>query len=691
LRLKQAIGSDDPDAVEAVTIQFYGTAAATHAHVWLGDRAMASGDFARAQSQYRLAAADQETADTLAVAARLRLAGAMEGHDVGQPVTDPVEIGHSLIEPDEFERTVAEMKARATSQPSSRRPSQAPWELLPAGPLKPHRYRSRTLGQLTLRGKQKSWPSGGFELDELAAETSLVPTSQALVVVTRRDLTAFDRTSGKQLWAVSIGSDDASWPLVPSRPTSDGSRLFVRRLRQSSCELLCVADGKLAWQSHDLSLASDPVVLGSRVLAATLARVQPEVVQLNLTSFDARTGQVLAERPLAQFRDPANGALPFQLSVAGDTLLAVGGGCVIGCNRDGEPRWLRRDTWTGGVIDRKSWPRYYDAPLVDGPIAYLAQPDVPAVSCVETAGGRLRWQRPLADLVRLVGAQPERLIVQTARGFAGLDGATGKTVWEHAVAEPLDGCLVDRSGRLLYTEREAAGNKRTRARLVWLDARDGHLLASTLLTDLRTESLMLGPLATDGSRLWMLVGAQREVARSLLELSPDGPAETMVEDPALSAWSDLPSTLGDGRGLLPGWRLLATYANNTTGVQFNDLAQGPTVGTLSTVDRPVRWLRLAPLSDETPARLRVRLASAGLEKAKVTATVDGEPLAWLAPLPAKPTGSVTTLEADLSPWQGKTVRIELVHAPQSSGALAAGWKAAEIVPVEPDAKKDDEP
>ena len=76
LRVRQAIGEGNLLALEAATMQFCGTEAAAEAHLWLGDRALAAGDFLHAIGQYRQALEGNLPAG--AVQPRLRLAGELD-------------------------------------------------------------------------------------------------------------------------------------------------------------------------------------------------------------------------------------------------------------------------------------------------------------------------------------------------------------------------------------------------------------------------------------------------------------------------------------------------------------------------------------------------------------------------------------------------------------------------------------
>src|SRR5690606_25624306 len=107
LRVQEAFSEGDHSAIAAATVQFYGTRAAADAHLWLGDRAFSSGDFAQALQHYRLA--EENAAGELSheVRARSRLVYAMLGQSCGTPVTAPVQLGSLNLSPAQFESLVA--------------------------------------------------------------------------------------------------------------------------------------------------------------------------------------------------------------------------------------------------------------------------------------------------------------------------------------------------------------------------------------------------------------------------------------------------------------------------------------------------------------------------------------------------------------------------------------------------------
>ena len=85
LRLQGAVNAGDQVAVETVAVQFPGTEVAVDAHQWLGDRALSAGRFAHAIAQYRQAWPGASAAQRVDLAARARLAGALQGREMSSP------------------------------------------------------------------------------------------------------------------------------------------------------------------------------------------------------------------------------------------------------------------------------------------------------------------------------------------------------------------------------------------------------------------------------------------------------------------------------------------------------------------------------------------------------------------------------------------------------------------------------
>ena len=110
LRFKKAAAQGNEAAVAAVALQFYGTTAARDAHLWLGDRKLASGCFAEALGHYDQAAAMREEPFTGGALARQQLAAAMLGRDTKTKLDgDSIEIGASRLSLSQYQALVDQL------------------------------------------------------------------------------------------------------------------------------------------------------------------------------------------------------------------------------------------------------------------------------------------------------------------------------------------------------------------------------------------------------------------------------------------------------------------------------------------------------------------------------------------------------------------------------------------------------
>jgi outer membrane protein assembly factor BamB len=309
-------------------------------------------------------------------------------------------------------------------------------------------------------------------------------------------------------------------------PLAAGNKVFARRLLATGPELICVADGKLLWRSPKNELvASDPCLLGDRLLAVTFAPAQQEMLQLSLTTFDLASGKIIGQQPLSQFRDIMQRELACQLTAVGEQLIVVGGGCVIGCDSSGQPQWLRRETWIAGVINPRSNTQRYDVPLEHDKSLYVAQPGVPGIACLDLRTGRLQWQQAFANLVRMVGLADDKLVVQTADGFLGLDAAKGTCAWHYDVDDVFEGVSLGSDGRLVYAQRKSIGPKSVGAELVWLDAATGRPVAASTIGGWQPDQSAWGPLVRANDRWYVLAGSnKRQPVREVFQLQVTGEA-----------------------------------------------------------------------------------------------------------------------------------------------------------------------
>ncbi|MBI3861720.1 MAG: hypothetical protein HY290_07475, partial [Planctomycetia bacterium] len=236
LRLQHASGDGNPTRIQALAVQFSGTPAAATARQWLGDRALVFGDFAGAAAEYeqalRSAAPDQQPS----LAARLRLASAMLGRDVGEPPKETVVLETVKMAPDAFEKLVAEMKQQALARGFA--PLSAV-ELSPRTGVKPVRYevqhRGSPRGDV---GENTGNPNSG-EIDWVARQSAYTLVKDVLYLSNRFQTTAYNVKSKQQVWTQPVGKEQGpsnGWALTAMRPAVSGERLYLRRLAKANPE-----------------------------------------------------------------------------------------------------------------------------------------------------------------------------------------------------------------------------------------------------------------------------------------------------------------------------------------------------------------------------------------------------------------------------------------------------------------------
>jgi outer membrane protein assembly factor BamB len=324
------------------------------------------------------------------------------------------------------------------------------------------------------------------------------------------------------------------------RPLVSGTEAFVRRLKKTGPALAAIqlADGVVRWETRprpDHWIVSDPVQVSTAVHACTAtkseAAVKGEFVYtLKLATFDAATGEVLRERPLATLRDQWWPQRDCQLIAVEDAIVVTCAGGVIGCDLSGNVRWLRRDTWVPTAVDSFWALQAHGPPAVDDGRLFVVQPGVPAVTAIDVADGRMLWSCGLPGARRVLGCVNGVVVVEGSRGLDAFAAADGRRTWRLASTDLLDACLVgpadSGAALVLATVREADGNPALKQpsfvpTLVWLDAVTGKAGARTALVALRDPQPCMGPLVPHGGRLWAVFGrGMADATRDIVELVP---------------------------------------------------------------------------------------------------------------------------------------------------------------------------
>ncbi len=576
LRVNQAISAGNEAAVLLATVQYHGTEAAGAAHGWLGDRALASGEFLPAIAHYERAMQQVGVLEKNKIAPRMRLAAAMLGRDFGQPPTAAVEFGDVQMGADEFEALVAEMRtAHAGAADSIEVDFADPQEQAPP----PTGFQVHRRGRLD--GEAGESPNSidgnvrNYDVPWLERQLGIAVAGDVAYVNNRFHVAAYDlKSDGKRLWQSPPPPDRGrtrDWMLTAMRPIVAGERIYVRQLTKSGPLLVCLdnADGKHVWLTEPNKgdeIISDPLVADGRLFALTLHRTGRGNDQLHLTSYALDSGEMVGEKLLLEMRESWRQRRVCRTTQLADGFLASLGGLVLNVDFLGNVRWARKQSVLPAALEPAWVGQRLDRPLVAGDRAFVASPGVRNVECMDVDSGRLYWRRTLPFVDRLVGLADGRLIVHAGDEFLALAAETGEILWRRQILASYDAELCGGASGILIAHQIVSPSDANQhcPELVWLNAADGSVTAQTTLSDLQEKTPRFGPLLMHGDRLWTFFGTSIEDAnRDLVELQPKGEAErpANADQPAADdSWlvHTNPELREAAAGQFPQWSLLAT-------------------------------------------------------------------------------------------------------------------------------------
>lgn len=528
LRLKQATAAGDSPAVELVALQFCGAGTASEAHLWLGDRDLSVGRFGEAADHYRLALRGVPVEDQAELLARVRLACAMNGRDVGKPLGGPVQIGDKRISAAQFERLVERTRQSQSTSSSVTDAAGTTQDGIPPGA-----YQARQWAFLD--GRHVKRPSTVSEevVDWAGRQTSVLVTDSRMFVANQIELAAYDLASGRRTWAQrrSVDAKYQQRPLLAMQPVIDRQRLLVRQLGEEGLELACfdAASGQLSWSSRPPGqLVSDPLVIAPDIFSLVVSQDAGDELAVSLAGFDPQTGHVRFQAPLVEFRDFWNKQLDCRMTLADGRIVATGGGSAFCFHPSGKVDWLRRQVWfprPGGSYSQapKWFEQFHERPLVEDGRVYAAQPGVWGIECIDLETGRLLWRRAIGELRRLLGRVSNRLIVQTTGGLLALDAGSGETLWHYDPDARFEAAVCEDSGLILTYRVEPSAESDGPSQLVicWISADTGQQSKSHLASVSGQPGPWFGPMVLHGGRQWTFLPVpENPASRQIAELLP---------------------------------------------------------------------------------------------------------------------------------------------------------------------------
>lgn len=534
LRLGAAAAVGDTAEVEAVAVGLWGTDASVEAYGWLGDRALARGDFTLALDHFHQALRGASPAARGLIEARARLAAALAGRDLGEPVSANVQYGGARLTARQFEGLVQDLIARRESRGFGADPDglAAP-EVPPAPP--PGRYEARRFSPAQFAAEESSGPGrAALKAGWMGPSPSMTFDAGLLFATDGASLAAIAPASGDRAWSADLGvSQRSGRKAIPCRPVAAAGRVFVRAATEQGLVLRCFdgAKGSLLWTTDPARyVISDAFARGDCVLALALtphrlkklsaqlparppfrgaerpsrrSEFGSDTFTLSLAAFDAGSGRVRNESRLLALADGGKYAIFYQAVAAGESIVTTLPGGVLATGPSGDVRWVRRTPWTDGALLRPA-----ARPLVAGRRAFVAVPAQGAVLGLDLDTGRQLWETPLTAFARLVGLAGEHLIAEDEAGLAALDPSSGEILWRHALADPVEGIACGGPGALMYCRIDRTDPKRPCPELVWVDPATGLAGATcplaSLASDRRTaQAFAPGPVITAGGRVFL--------------------------------------------------------------------------------------------------------------------------------------------------------------------------------------------
>lgn len=702
LRVERAIAERNLPAIEAATLQYDGTVASTLAHLWLANRALATGRFARAERHFREAARSSDEAIAAEARDRLRLAAAMAQRNVGERAANAVTIGDKTIAAAEFERIVAKMQSRpADANAGVGAANSKPLPVAPApfvaekrgdfrlGPFDPPRLADGALGD-------------GTAVDWFARCASLGVSGDTLVVNGRTSAVAFDTASGARRWEAALRNEpvDRSSPIGGSaRPLLVGDRVYIRWFAKSGPLLVCLGaeDGRLVWQTrlpNEHAVVGDPFVIREE-LYGFVAR--PDALrqhwQVSLVNFDLASGEIVRTRPLVRLRETWRELGVCRATVANDRVFVSLGGVVLCADLTGQVHWVRSLPHVPPSVDAWSHVQVHDRPLVAGGRVYVAAPTVRRVVCLEESSGRLVWQHGNVDLVQFVGLWNDRIVLRDASGLVGLAAGDGSPQWRRESRGPCEVLLGGDGQPSLVIGESIVGDAWRSANapvglvLLWIDPATGSVRGNWTHPDWSAAEGRFGPaVVSSQGRMWGLWGGDRRgETREVVELFPPGvavpkpaanePAPGKSGKPAEAAAGDLQPAADK---TLAGWTA-ESGGVDPSGTLVKHLESDDTVLAVADGASAVRFSRDVSIRPESQGRLRIKAGFVAGEEWRIHVAA-GEKTLLDATIGGQPEPGWERFELELAPLAGHNATFVVTATSPDGRPRKTFWKRLEVTP-----------
>lgn len=446
LRVNSAIQRGDHKIVELVTLQFFDTQAAAEAHLWLGDQATSSGDFASSLQHYMKAARSAEGELKSKVDARLLMLGHLPAGEEAATM-EPISIGSTSLSTNALvHETTVIRSAQATSQEvataDTNPSSQAAW---------PETASLQTT-DITLKGswgrEQERVPSAvrDSHTDWHGKALGMTTTGDQAYLTNRFELWKLDLKENKEIWKRSEKDKDRGkahdYPYARCVPLLVGDMVVTRMLHEKGFALYGFdqESGDQRWVTNldgQMVLATDPISVQGRVLIVTLREVSQSTYAVRLSRVDLSTGEILDSHPLFRIRDTWFDRGIGHVVPHREQLLIDLGGVLASCDISGHLQWVRKQLTFPQKIDSRWVNQQLSNIEILGEQAISFHAGTLRLECFDIATGTLRWTMPGTNVQSIQLLDEKTLLVEEPEHWLMVSADSGQVTSRLAKPEDL--------------------------------------------------------------------------------------------------------------------------------------------------------------------------------------------------------------------------------------------------------------
>jgi outer membrane protein assembly factor BamB len=682
LRVRQAMERTDVAALDAATLQFFGTAAAAEAHGWLGDRQLSLGEFASARRSFELALPTATDEQRRRLIPRLTLAKELSGPLPGERNSAANPAIEATLEGTDLAPVIRELRS---IPPALSRDILGETTVA----LPPQRYRLEPRARFDGQAGQNAGQGEFRNVDAFGRQFG-VADAERLYVSNRFQVTAFDR-AGQSKWAVAVGSEQGAahaHRFTPMTPLVVGDALYLRRLTKAGVELaaLDAASGALRWHNRPGDQGqwlSDPLWTTDGLWALAAHKLDDERVELRWSQLESRSGAIVREVALFRLRDVWQGEIPCRIAARGWHVVAAVGGATACFTLHGELRWVRQELWLPPTIDPAAADYVFSTPLVSDRDVIGHQPGCRTVRCVDLTTGQTKWNWVSPALQGILAATNERVLLADSSRIAGLDRQTGATAWEQPIDKRLTALGVSGGHLVCASELPFKGN-RGWLNLIWIDLASGEIVAETPVDADQREDWRFGPLFAVDEQVWAFSGQSwRDPHRDLVALTPiAGSGAGPWHDPLLGAWQS-PTSADERRAaqtVLPGWCPIGPQ-RDALSVASNEV-RGRTPVLVSRVKKgdALQFLRHLAVPKDGAASLRVRVGHQPGQRWRLEVRVDSQMVVDQNVEEASSTDGWVEHVVPLGTHAGRTVLVQVAQRNSPDQSAEGLWHQLALTP-----------